>query len=194
MGVGRWEPGAQDRLRLAALDLFLEQGFERTTVEQIAAAAGLTERTFFRYFEDKREVLFDGRGALERAFVDGVAGADPGAAPMAVVAAALASAAAFFAEDGRAWSRRRQRVITAHAGLRERELLKLAGLAALVAQALRDRGVPDPQAVLAAESGLTVFGLAFTDWIAEGETRTFAELQRSTLATLVAVTGALPAG
>lgn len=187
--MGRWKPGAKDRLRLAALDLFLDQGFERTTVEQIAGAAGLTERTFFRYYEDKREVLFDGREALERAFLGGVADAPEDAAPMAVVATALEASASFFPDDGREWSRRRQRVIAANAALRERELLKLAGLAELVARALDDRGVPAAQAVLAAESGLTVFGLAFAQWIEEGETRSFADLQREALATLRALAG-----
>ncbi len=187
--MGRWEPGARDRLRLAALDLFLDQGYDRTTVGQIAAAAGLTERTFFRHFDDKREVLFDGRESLERAFLAGVGGAPPDAAPMAVVASALESSASFFRDAGREWSRRRPRVITANAALRERELLKLAGLAALVAQAMRDRGVPAAEAVLAAETGLTVFGLAFAQWIEDGQTRSFADLQREALATLRALVG-----
>jgi hypothetical protein len=56
----RWEPNARGRLEQAALALYGERGFENTTVAEIAARAGLTERTFFRHFADKREVLFAG--------------------------------------------------------------------------------------------------------------------------------------
>jgi len=188
--VARWQPGAAERLQAAALELYLARGFEQTTVAEIAQRVGLTERTFFRHFADKREVLFDGQDRLEQAFLDGLAAAPPDAPPLAVVAAALTASADFFPDERRRWSAHRQAVISANPSLRERELLKLAGLAGTLSEALRARGVPDPTATLAAESGLTVFRVAFTQWIAEGERRSFADVQLAVLAEL----GAMAAG
>ena len=73
--MGRWEPDARGRLEQAALELFEERGYARTTVGDIASRAGLTERTFFRYFTDKREVLFSGSGAVESLMVESIAAA-----------------------------------------------------------------------------------------------------------------------
>jgi AcrR family transcriptional regulator len=179
----RWEPGAKDRLRMAALDLFVRQGFEQTTAGEIARSVGLTERTFFRHFTDKREVLFDGQEVLQAAFVDAVAAAPPGE-PLELVTAALRTTAEFFPAERRDWSRSRQDVIAANTPLRERELLKMAALSAAVAEALRARGAPEPAATLAAQSGITVFEIAFLQWIADGETRPLFELEREVLATL----------
>jgi AcrR family transcriptional regulator len=186
----RWEPGARERLQAAALELYVRQGFEQTTVEDIARAAGLTERTFFRHFTDKREVLFDGQETLEKAFLDGVNAAPPDASPLEMVACALEASTGFFADERRSWSRERDAVIAANPPLKERELLKLAALARRVAEALRARGVGERASVLAAESGLTVFGVAFTQWIAEGENRSIADIEREVLADL----GELAAG
>jgi AcrR family transcriptional regulator len=187
----RWEPGARERLRAAAMDLYVSRGFERTTAADIAQAVGLTERTFFRHFADKREVLFDGQDVLQQAFLDGVAAAAPGASPFEMVASALSAAATFFPDERRVYSSRRQTIISGNPALQERELLKLAGLASEVAAALRLRGVPDPAATLAAESGVTVFGVAFGEWIVEGEERSFLEIERKVLGELVAMaTGA----
>ncbi|HEY0811966.1 MAG TPA: helix-turn-helix domain-containing protein [Pseudonocardia sp.] len=188
--MARWEPGARERLQAAALELYVRQGFEQTTVEEIARAAGLTERTFFRHFADKREVLFNGQEELERFFLDGIRAAAPDASPLEMVAGALATSAGFFADERRSWSRLRDAVISAHPPLKERELLKMAALAAAMAGALRARGVADRAAVLAAESGVTVFGVAFTQWIAEGETRSLAEVEREVLADLGELAGA----
>ena len=185
--VARWAPGAQDRLRTAALELFLDQGFDETTTEEIAARAGVSERTFFRHFDDKREVLFTGGAELQRHLVDAVVAAPAGARPMAAVAGGLAVVAALFTDERRADARRRDRVITSHPSLRERELLKLSTLATAVAAALRERGVPEPAAGLAGNVGVTVFSLAFDAWVAEGETRTLAELQVGLLDELVAL-------
>jgi AcrR family transcriptional regulator len=186
----RWEPGARERLQAAALELYVLQGFEQTTVEEIARSAGLTERTFFRHFADKREVLFDGQDRLQQAFLDGVRAAPPDASPLEMVASALTTAAGFFADERRSWSRQRDAVIAANPPLRERELLKLAGLGRAVAGALRARGVAERAAVLAAESGMTVFGVAFTQWIVEGEKRSLADIEREVFADL----GQLAAG
>ena len=91
--VSRWEPNARGRLEQAALQLYVERGFEQTTVAEIAARAGLTERTFFRHFADKREVLFGGAGALQELMVSALASAPASAAPIDAVAAALEAAA-----------------------------------------------------------------------------------------------------
>ena len=125
----RWEPGAQERLQAAALDLYAERGFEQTTAADIAQAAGLTERTFFRYFADKREVLFAGQEHFEQVFLDGVAAAPAGASALDVVAHALEAASAYFPDERRTHSRVRYAVIAANPGLQERELLKMASLA-----------------------------------------------------------------
>ena len=167
-GMVRWEPNARGRLGQAAFELFTERGFEQVTVAEIAERAGLTERTFFRYFADKREVLFAGTDGFQELFVSGVGGAPDSAAPIDAVAGALYGAAALFAahEDG---VRRRAAIIAAHPDLRERELIKLATVAAAVADALRGRGVGDPAAALAAEAGLAIFRIAFTSWIGAPE-------------------------
>ncbi|MEJ2862808.1 TetR family transcriptional regulator [Actinomycetospora flava] len=179
----RWKPGARERLQAAALERFAAQGFDGTTVAEIAATAGLTERTFFRHFADKREVLFAGQDEFERLFVAGIeeAGGDD---PMAVVAAALDGATAFFPDDRRAWSRARQEVIDADPGLQERELLKLSKLATAMTQALAQRGIDPTAAALAAESGVAVFRVGFATWIAEGEERPLAGILRAVLGEL----------
>ena len=177
----RWEPGATDRLRVAALDLYLQRGYEQTTVGEIAKSVGLTERTFFRHFAGKREVLFDGEEQLQQAFVDAVAAAPPDSTPLGLIATALTETAEYFGKDRRTWSRKRHQVISANQPLKERELLKMASLATAVADALRRRGVADPTAALAAQTGVTVFAVAFEQWIADGETRSLAAVERDIL-------------
>ena len=169
--MARWESGSRERLQRTALELFTSRGFEQTTAADIAAAAGLTERTFFRHFSDKREVLFAGHGVFEQVFVDGAAAVAPDAAPLEVIGAALQASASFFPDERRDYSRRRDRVLAADAGLRERELLKMATLATLLGDTLRGRGVAEPTATLAAELGVTVFRVGFAQWIADGERR-----------------------
>ena len=139
-GMGRWEPDARGRLEQAALELYGERGFDHTTVAEIAERAGLTERTFFRHFADKREVLFGGAGALQELLVSAVADAPDAAAPIDAVAAALEAAGALL-QERRELARQRQAVIAANPELQERELIKLASLAAALADALRRRGV-----------------------------------------------------
>jgi AcrR family transcriptional regulator len=184
----RWQPGARERLQAAALERFAAVGFDGTTVAEIAEAAGLTERTFFRHFADKREVLFSGQEDFEGLFVGGIQHA-PDGDPIALVAAALDGAAAFFPDERRDWSRARQVVIDADPGLQERELLKLSGLAVTMTRALRERGVEATAAELVAESGVTVFRVAFGVWIAEGEERGFLEIERAVLAELRSLLG-----
>jgi AcrR family transcriptional regulator len=186
----RWQPGARERLQAAALELFATRGFEQTTAEQIAQSVGLTERTFFRHFSDKREVLFYGQEQFLQAFLDGVDAAPPDASPLEVIGSSLRSAASFFPEERRSYSRMRQSVIGQNPALQEREQHKFAGLATTVAQALRRRGIAEPAATLAAQSGATVFGIAFTQWIREGETRSLPDIASDVLGELVTMTGA----
>lgn len=185
----RWEPGTRERLQKAALDLFENRGFEETTASDIAREVGLTERTFFRHFSDKREVLFDGQEFFQGAFLRGVAEAPDSASALEIVTIALESAASFFPAERRDYSRLRQRIITSNPALQERELLKLAGLSKTLATAIRERGIAEPRASLAAESCVTVFGLAFLAWLDEGEERSFVEIERDVLHELSAVTG-----
>jgi AcrR family transcriptional regulator len=187
--MARWEPGAPERLQEAALELFATRGFERTTATEIAQSVGLTERTFFRHFSDKREVLFYGQHLLVQAFLAGIDTAPPNASPIEIVASALRSAAAFFPDERRTYSRMRQSVIEENPALQERELHKLATIATTLAGALRARGVDDLAATLAAESGITVFGIAFAQWIREGEKRSLADLEGDVLRELQALTG-----
>ena len=186
----RWEPGARGRLQAAALQLFASRGFDATTTADIAAAAGLTERTFFRQFADKREVLFHGQDELAQAFLDGIASEPPGAEPMRLVDAALRGGSVYFDDERRPLSRARQHVIDQHPALREREEHKLAGLGARMRRALLERGVPEPAATLAAQSGVTVFRVAFAQWIASEERRSMVEIQARVLRELGSLVGA----
>ena len=186
--MARWEPGAPQRLQEAALELFATRGYEQTTATEIAQAVGLTERTFFRHFSDKREVLFHGQQQFVQVFLDGMAAAPPDAPAMEVVDYALRSAATFFTDDRREYSRQRQAVIDKHPALQERELHKLANLATTLADELRARGIEELPATLAGQAALTVFATAFVQWIREGETRSMADIQASVLRELVALT------
>jgi AcrR family transcriptional regulator len=178
----------------AALELYGERGFEQTTVAEIAQRAGLTERTFFRHFADKREVLFAGAGALTDRVVSTVAGAPERLTPIDAAAAGIEAAGAFIQEagaaiqDGREFSRARQRIIAASAELQERELIKLAALASALADALRRRGVTEPAATLTAEAAMAVFRVAFERWIDETVQEDLPRIIRDTLDALKAVT------
>jgi AcrR family transcriptional regulator len=185
----RWEPGARERLQAAALELFATRGFEQTTTAEIAQSVGLTERTFFRHFADKREALFYGQEQFLESFMDGLDAAPPDASPLEVVAAALRTAASFFPGERRPYSRMRQAVIDQNPALQEREQHKFASLATTVAAALRARGVSEPAATLAAQSGVTVFGIAFVQWIREGEERSLSEITSAVLQELLNLTG-----
>ena len=173
--MARWMANAEGRLKQAAVDLFIERGFDNVTVGDIAQAAGVTERTFFRYFADKREVLFVDQGAYQAHFLDALADSDA-VAPMRLIEDALHGGAAFFPEERRPWARTRQRVIDSSAALQERESLKRTALTDALAAALVGRGVSPVVAALAAHSGVATFSTAFAGWLADEETRTFREL------------------
>jgi AcrR family transcriptional regulator len=185
--MGRWEPNARGRLAQAAFALYGERGFEQTTVAEIAERAGLTERTFFRHFADKREVLFAGADALRELLVSAVAGAPASATPIDAAATALEAAGAFLQEGG-ALARQRQAIIAASAELQERELIKLASLASALADALRQRGVEDPAASLTAEAGIAVFRIAFERWVNDADRQDLPQLIRESMDVLKSVT------
>ncbi len=187
--MGRWEPDAKGRLERAAAELYGERGFDKTTAADIAARAGLAERTFFRHFADKREVLFGRAGQLQDLLVRSVAEAPASAAPLDAVVAAFRLTGEMF--DGRAeLSRQRQRIIDAHQELQERELIKMATLSAALTDALRRRGASASEAGLAASAGVAVFLSAFQRWLESDPPRLFAELVDEAVVELRAVTAA----
>jgi AcrR family transcriptional regulator len=187
----RWEPDARGRLEQAALALYGERGFESTTVAEIAERAGLTERTFFRHFADKREVLFGGGEMLQELVAGAAAEAPPALPPLdAAVAGFEAAGREFFVAERRGRARQRQAVIAANPGLQERELAKLAALSAALADALRRRGVGDPVAGLTAEVAVAVFRTAFERWIEAAEDLDFGQLVRESREQLRALTAA----
>lgn len=177
----RWEPDARARLVAAALQLFSEQGYDRTTVAEIADHAGLTKSTFFRYFPDKREVLAAGQETLARLLTDGIASAPADASPLAAIAAGLVRAAGPMAPFNRELAPRVQAVIATSTELQERDALKQVGLAAAMADALRARGVADRAATLAAEMGVLAFKEAFAAWLAADDDQDLGELARKAL-------------
>ncbi|WP_027343221.1 TetR/AcrR family transcriptional regulator [Hamadaea tsunoensis] len=187
--MGRWEPNARTRLEQAALELYVERGYEQTTVAEIAKVAGLTERTFFRHFADKREVLFSGSHVLQDLLVGAISASPAGTPPIEVIVDAFAAAGELL-EERRAFAERRQQVVSAHAELRERELLKMAALSSAAAEALRDAGTPEPHASLAAEAGVAVFRVAFERWIGNQDGPRLPDVIRETAQLLQAVVAA----
>jgi AcrR family transcriptional regulator len=186
--MARWEPDSRERLARAAMELFAERGFDNTTVSEIAERAGLTERTFFRHFADKREVLFGGTEQFEERFVGPVAGAPESLAPIDAVALGLQGAAAML-QERRDFSRQRQAIINAHPELQERELIKMASLADALAGALRQRGVDEATASLTAQVGVAVFRAAFERWIDKRNTQKLSEVIQESLDQLSALAG-----
>jgi AcrR family transcriptional regulator len=163
--MARWEPGARERMVVAAVDLFTEQGYDATTVAQIAERAGVTKSTFFRHFSDKRELLVAGQEALSRLLAEGIAEAPPTASPLEAVAAGLERASSAMGPMNRELGPRLKAAIAASAELQERDALKTVGLAAAMTNALKERGVPDPIAHLAGEMGVLAFKCGYSHWL-----------------------------
>ncbi|MET9914426.1 TetR family transcriptional regulator [Streptomyces sp. NPDC006476] len=178
--MSRWKPDARGRLEKAALELYNHKGFDATTVAEIAARAGLTERTFYRHFADKREVLFPSASPLPDILADAAATAPAALPPLEVVTHALIEAAPVY-EEREDLVRQRQAVIAANPELQERELAKLAALAATLAQALRERGLETTTAALAAEIGIAAFKVAYEQWVNDPDQHTLAQRIRGTL-------------
>jgi AcrR family transcriptional regulator len=162
--MGRWEADAGGRLQYAAMSLYFERGYDDVTVAEIAERAGLTKRTFFRHYADKREVLFAGAPAFQAGVVAAVAAAPADASAITAAITALAeTAGAQLAQYGE-WARARRDLVESSTDLRERSLIKSADLAAAVAAALRERGVAPGTALLAAHAGVTAFTVGYDRW------------------------------
>ena len=155
------------RLQWAALELFRERGYEETTAAEIAAKAGVTERTFFRHFPDKREVLFDGGVAFIEAVTAAVRNAPKTLGPWDAMFFAFDSVKQLFVEN-RPFTEPRQRVIASNAALQERATDKSRALIAAVASALCERGLTVPQANLAAQMGMATLSHGVSAWFKDG--------------------------
>lgn len=162
--MARWQPGAAQRLVVAAVDLFTEQGYDDTTVAQITERAGVTKSTFFRHFSDKRELLVAGQETLSRLLADGIAEAPAGASPLQAVASGLERASSAMGPVNRELGPRLRAAVAASTELQERDALKSVGLAAAMTAALIARGVPDPTAQLAGELGVLAFKRGYAQW------------------------------
>lgn len=171
----RWGPDSDDRLYRAAMQLILERGYDGVTVAEIAEHAGLTKRSFFRHYADKREVVFAGAADFERGVVEAVRDAPPTAEPVDVVLAALSRGGATLTGWGEP-VRLRQRMVASSTELRERELIKLDALTTAVAGALRDRGVAGLTATLVAQAGVAAFTTAFSRWTDSADPREFGSI------------------
>ena len=180
----RWEPDGFERLQAAAFGLFAEQGFERTTVAEIARRAGLTQRTFFNHFADKREVLFGLSAEFQRVVVSEIAACGNQAAPLDAVVRALQAAAVSMFEERRAAVIRRHEIIDANPELQERELSKGAALTDAIAAALRAGGLDSETALLTASAGMLVQQTAMRAWTQPAESRSLEELLLEALRSL----------
>ncbi|HVT71074.1 MAG TPA: helix-turn-helix domain-containing protein [Trebonia sp.] len=181
--MGRWQPDARTRLQQAALALYGERGYDETTVAEIAERAGLTKRTFFRHFADKREVLFWGSELLQERMVAAIEAAPAGTPALGVIGAALDAAATRF-EEVREHAGLRHRIVASSPELQERELKKSASLAAGMTRALRARGFDETTASLAAWTGAAVMHVAFERWVTDPDQAPFQRVARQALAQL----------
>ncbi|WP_432825487.1 TetR family transcriptional regulator [Dactylosporangium sp. CA-092794] len=173
------------------MDLFGERGYENTTAAEIAERAGLAKSGFFRHFTDKREVLFFGQEMLDDFLVQAVADAPADATAMAAIRAALEGLEVAFPPDRREAVRRRQSIIDAHPELRERELVKRAAMTQAMAAGLRQRGVPDLAARLAAAIGDLALNIAYTNWLEATGDAPFGQFVRRALDDVRAATSTL---
>jgi AcrR family transcriptional regulator len=186
--MSRWQPDAQERLKRAALELFAEQGFAATTVPEITARAGLTTRTFFRHFADKREVLFGGEEIpvlAERLMTE----APPSLDPVTLIVEGLKNVADTRFEPRREEIRAQRAIIRSDEGLRERELHKRAVISDAIRTGFVRRGLPRAQAALLAELGTALLSVALDEWLDQDGDRRLSEIIPGTLATLRAVLG-----
>jgi AcrR family transcriptional regulator len=189
--MARWEPGAKLRLVDAAVDLFLEQGYENTSVAEIAERAGLAKSSFFRHFPDKREVLLAGQDILSQLLAEGIATAPPEATPMEAVAAGVAACGEVFVPERRAFAVKLRSAVASNPELQEREALKRARFTEAMTDALRQRGVDTPLATVAAELGALAFRIAWGRWADAPDDQKFEEITRATVAELQTASMAL---
>jgi AcrR family transcriptional regulator len=182
--VSRWAPNARERLETAALDLFTENGYEETTVAQIADRAGLNRATFFRHFADKREVLFGGEDVLAGLFADAIRTAAPQATLTECLQAAFVAAGVVMTPQQRAKAAQRVLVVAGNSELQERGLLKHARIARSISTALRERGADELTARLGAEVGMLAFTIAVERWLGAGHDEPFARHAAAALSDL----------
>jgi AcrR family transcriptional regulator len=190
--MARWEPDARERLVVAAVDLFAEQGYDATTVTQIAERAGLTKSTFFRYFPDKRGLLVAGQETLSRLLVEGIGEAPDSAGPLGAVAVGLERASNAMTPMHRELGPRLKAAVAASAELQERDALKSVGLATAMTDSLVARGVPEPTAHLAGELGVLAFKRGYAAWLeADDDGSTLASYALAALEDLRAASASL---
>lgn len=151
------------RLHEAALALFRDRGYDQTTAAEIAARAGVTERTFFRHFPDKREALFEGEAGFRDSLVEAIAHAPPGLSPLQVLREAY-RAVEGWAEANRPLAEPLHEVIEKTPALKERQLAKTAALQASLAEALQRRGVEPRLAAMAIQAVLAALAYAAASW------------------------------
>ncbi|MCO5972708.1 TetR family transcriptional regulator [Actinoallomurus soli] len=187
--MGRWRPDARARLQEAAMALYGERGYDETTVAEIAERAGLTKRTFFRYFTDKREVLFWNSDLLEQQMVAAIEAAPTSAPPLDLIGAALDAAAVRF-EESREFAGLRHRIVASSPELQERELIKARSMATAMTRALCARGAGDTAAALTALMCTTVMHVAFEQWVDDPDRTPFQQLAKDALAQLRELTAA----
>ncbi|HEY4458450.1 MAG TPA: helix-turn-helix domain-containing protein [Pseudonocardiaceae bacterium] len=179
--MSRWAPNARERLETAALDLFVANGYEETTVAQIADRAGLNRATFFRHFTDKREVLFGGEEKLAGLFDEAIRAAAPEATLIQCLQAAFDATDVVLTPQQRAKASQRVLVLAANVEVQERGLLKHARIAASINAALRERGADDLTARIGAEFGLLAFRIAVERWINSSDEQPFSLLAAAAL-------------
>ena len=171
--MSRWAPDARERLEAAALELFVENGYEQTTVAQIADRAGLNRATFFRHFADKREVLFGGEDVLAGLFADGIRAASAQATLTECLQAAFAAAEVAMTPRQRSKAAQRVLVVAANTEVQERGLLKHARIARSISAALRERGADELMARLGAEVAMLAFSIAVERWMESDDDQPF---------------------
>jgi AcrR family transcriptional regulator len=182
--VSRWRPGARERLQQAALELFAEQGFAATTVPEITARAGLTTRTFFRHFADKREVLYADDAEVPAMVATMMAEAPPAAEPQTLIVEGLRTVAETRFEPRKAALRARRELVRADAGLQERDLRKRAAMAEAIREGFRARGLDTARAALLAETCVTLINVSLAEWLDRDDDRKLYDIILETLATL----------
>jgi AcrR family transcriptional regulator len=181
MDIARWQPDTRRRLQEAAMELFAQHGYESTTAKQIAEHAGLTERTFFRHFGDKREALFGTETALTEAMTAAIAAAPPAAAPLELIDLALRAGSAQM-QPRRAFLRRFTTLVDTHPALLERELIKQRTMSTTLATTFADRGLEPVDSQLAADLTIATLRIAFTQWLTRGERRALEDIAADVLA------------
>jgi AcrR family transcriptional regulator len=194
VAVSRWAPNARERLENAALDLFVENGYDETTVAQIADRAGMNRATFFRHFADKREVLFGGEDVLAGLFADAIRAAPAGATLTECLQAALAAAEVAMTPQLRAAAARRRLVVASNSELQERGLLKHARITMSITAALSERGTDELTAQMGAEMGMLAFSVAFERWIKAKDDEPFPPFADAALGDLQARAAELAGG